>query len=153
MANREIKFPCPVRRMNVTWRDGNWTVEKEARIESMTLPKSDDLPEEAKKRGVAGFWYEAVDAEGRTIYRQQMMDPFMSGVEVFDEDGTIRRKHETPHEITLKIFVPDVPELAELHIYSSSSPSEHEQKRSQGPAERIAAIDLRGGRGGNYGCE
>ncbi len=151
MTHPEVKFPCPVRRLNVAWRDGKWTIEKETRIKSMTLPQSDELPENAKEGGVSGFWYEAVDDEGRTIYRQLMMDPFSSGMEVFEEDGTIRRKHETHHEVTLKVFVPDLPQVAALHIYSSSNPSEHERMRPDRPAERIAEISLRGERGGDDG--
>ena len=151
MANPEIKFPCPVRRLNVAWRDGEWRIDKETRIESMTLPQSDDLPENAKEGRVSGFWYEAVDEQGRTIYRQQMMDPFSTGMEVFEEDGTIKRKYETPHEVTLKVFVPDVPGLAAIHIYSSTRPTERKRMRQDRPAERIAEISIRGERGGDYG--
>jgi len=58
MTTSRVKFPCPVRRLNVAWRDEQWTIEKESRVESMTLPQSDDLPENAKEGGVSGFWYE-----------------------------------------------------------------------------------------------
>jgi len=116
------------------------------------LPQSDDLPENAKEGGVSGFWYEAVDEQGRTIYRQLRMDPFSAGVEVFDEGGKISRKHAPPpHDVTLKVRVPDVPELAALHIYSSTQPSEPESVRPGRPAQRIAEISLRGERGGDDG--
>lgn len=157
MANREIKFPCPVRRLSVAWREGTWKIENEIRIESMTLPKSDELPEQAMARGVTGFWYEAVDGQGRTIYRQLMEEPFL-GMEVFDRDGKIRRTKPGQHDISLEILVPDVPELEELQIYSSIKPAVHtehaEQKmetRREGRAERIATLNLRGEKGGTHG--
>lgn len=161
MANPQVRFPCPVRRLSVAWRDGTWKIENEILIKSMTLPKSDELPEDAKTRGVTGFWYEAVDAQGRTLYRKVMEEPFQ-GMEVFEPDGTIRRRKPSHHDINLEILVPDVPELEELHIYSSIKPSEqtehaehaaHEMEvREEGRAERIATISLRRGeKGGSYG--
>jgi hypothetical protein len=151
MANPEIKFPCPVRRLSVSWRDGEWTIENEIRIESMTLPKSAELPRDTKKRGVTGFWYEAADRQGRTIYRQLLEDPF-SGMEVFDRDGKMRRIQMEPHQASLQILVPDVPEVEELHIYSSTIPSAHgKEMREQSNAERIATLNLRGEKGGDYG--
>lgn len=151
MTNSRVKFPCPVRRLNVAWRGGRWAIEKETRVESMTLPRSDDLPESAREGGVSGFWYEAVDERGRTIYRQLRTDPFGAGVEVFDEGGKISRRHEPTHDVTLKVLVPDVPEVAALHIYSSTNPSEPESVRRGRPARRVAEISLRGERGGDDG--
>lgn len=151
MANPGIKFPCPVRRISVAWKDDRWTIENEIRIESMTLPKSDELPEQAGKRGVTGFWYEAADGQGRVLYRQVMEDPFL-GMEVFDRDGKIRRIPTPHHRASLEILVPDVPELAELHIYSSSIPVAHEKEmRELSNAERIATLSLRGEKGDDYG--
>ena len=119
----------------------------------MTLPKSDELSEAAKKRGVTGFWYEAVDRQGGIVYRQVVEDPFL-GMEVFDRDGKIRRvKAATHDEVGLEILVPDVPELEEIHIYSSTRPSKHETEiRDQGKAEHVATISLRGKEGGGYGA-
>ena len=152
MANREVKFPCPVRRISLAWRDGKWTIKNETRVDSMTLPKSDELSEAAKKRGVTGFWYEAVDRQGGIVYRQVVEDPFL-GMEVFDRDGKIRRvKAATHDEVGLEVLVPDVPELEEIHIYSSTRPSKHETEiRDQGKAEHVATISLRGKEGGGYG--
>jgi len=150
-TNPEIKFPCPVRRISVTWRDNRWTIENEIRIESMTLPKSAELPEDSRKRGVSGFWYEAVDRQGRTIYRQLMEDPFL-GMEVFDRDGKIRRIKTEHHRASLEILVPDLPELEELQLYSSTIPSTDGKEMSdRRNAERIARLSLRGDKGGDYG--
>jgi hypothetical protein len=117
----------------------------------MTLPKSDELSEAAKKRGVMGFWYEAVDGQGRTLYRQMMEEPFV-GMEVFDRDGKIRRVKTAHHEFGMEILVPDVPELEEVHIYSSTKPAEHgKEMRETAHAEHIGTISVRGERGGGYG--
>ena len=80
MATREITFPCPVRRIRVAWHDGTWRIEKETRVPSMTLPASVELPK--SKRGVTGFWYEAVDRDGQVLYRQTIEDQ-RAGMEVF----------------------------------------------------------------------
>src|SRR5215213_744503 len=151
MASPQVKFPCPVRRLSIAWREGTWKIENEIRIESMTLPKSDELPEEAKRRGVTGFWYEAVDGQGRTLYRQVMEEPFL-GMEVFDKDGKIRRTQPGHHDISLEILVPDVPEVEELHLYSSIKPAVHDEHdkhamemRGEGRAERVATLSLRRG--------
>lgn len=151
MASRDIKFPCPVRRISLTYRRGTWSIENETRVESMTLPKSDELPKPTKKRGVSGSWYEAVDKQGRTIYRQTVED-FGAGMEVFERDGKIRRIKDSHDEFGLEILVPDVPDLEEIHIYSSTKPSEDEREMiEEGTAQRIATINLRGGTGGGYG--
>jgi hypothetical protein len=152
MATPEIRFPCPVRRIQVAWRDGSWTIENEIRIDSMTLPKSDELPRSPAARGVSGFWYEAVDAQGRALYRQSMQDPFSSGMEMFEEDGSMRRKAAIPREIFFDILAPDMPELVELHFYSSTKPvGPNQEMRAEGPAERIATINLRSDKEGDHG--
>lgn len=151
MTNPAIKFPCPVRRISVAWRDGEWSVESEVRVESMTLPKSAELPRDTEQRGVTGVWYEAVDANGRALYRQLMEDPFL-GMEVFDRDGKIKRVMMEHPQTSMEILVPDVPEVEEVQIYSSTMPSTREQKlRELSNAERIATITLRGRKGDDYG--
>ena len=150
MANPEIKFPCPVRRLSVVWRKGEWSIASEVRIESMTLPKSHELP--ASARGVSGFWFEAVDGKERAVYRQVMQDPF-AGMEVFDKDGKIRRVKDEHQEIGMEILLPDVAELEALHIYSSTMPSadQKEMRKEETKSERVAAISLRRERGGDHG--
>jgi hypothetical protein len=157
MVSRKIKFPCPVRRISVVWRNGAWITENDIRIRSMTLPKSDELTEAAQKRGVTGFWYEAVDRQGRPIYRQVMENPFL-GMEVFGGNGgnggngRIRRVEAAHREVSLDILVPDVPDLEAIHIYSSTRPSLHEMEAAEeGKAERISVIQLRGEKGGEHG--
>ncbi|SCX95331.1 hypothetical protein SAMN05216420_101435 [Nitrosospira sp. Nl5] len=169
MVSRKITFPCPVRRISVVWREGAWIIENDIRVRSMTLPKSDELPEAARGRGVTGFWYEAVDRQGRTIYRQVMEDPFL-GMEVFggnggnggnrgnggnSDNGRIRRIKTLHRQVSLEILVPDVPDLDALHIYSSNKPSPHEVEAQEMPrerkAERIAVIHLHGEKGGEHG--
>ena len=151
MKNPAIKFPCPVRRISVVWREGEWAVENEVRVESMTLPKSAELPEDRKQRGVTGVWYEVVDADGRAVYRQVLEDPFL-GMELFDQDGKIKRVRTEHHRTSMEILVPDVPEVEELHIYSSTIPSTPGRElRERSNAERIATIRLRGEKGSDHG--
>lgn len=85
-----VASPGPVRRLHVLWRKGQWSIESERHIPSMTLMRSQPLPatsHAAHTRGVSGFWYEAVDVQGQVLYRQTMADPFDAGVESFDDHG------------------------------------------------------------------
>jgi hypothetical protein len=151
MTHPVIKFPCPVRRISIAWRDGEWSVENEVRVESMTLPKSDELPEDRRQHGVTGVWYEAVDANGRALYRQSIEDPFL-GMEVFTRDGKMRRAMMEHPQTGMEILVPDVPEVVDVQIYSSTLPSTPERKlRELSNAERIATISLRGRKGDDHG--
>ncbi|MGH9719595.1 MAG: hypothetical protein ACRD8O_05245 [Bryobacteraceae bacterium] len=152
MSEYPIQFPCPVRRLHVAWRKGKWSVEGETRVESMTLPKSHELPAAGAGQGVSGFWYEVVDNQGRAIYRHLIPDPFSGSMEVFNEGGTISRKSHPMHEeILFDVLVPDLPQITAVHFYGSAA-SEHEHEhRAEKPAERIAALDIRPRKGGDYG--
>jgi hypothetical protein len=149
MAQYPIQFPCPVRRLHVIWRKGRWSVDDEVDIPSMTLNKSHELPAAAPGHGVSGFWYEAVDAQGRVIYRQMLPDPFSVGMEIFSDEGVVRMPHQMPEEVALDVLIPDLPQITELHLYSSARPHrEHEREKG---AERVGALDLRTRKGGGYG--
>jgi len=148
MADYAVQYPCAVRRLAVVWRKGKWMVEGEIHIPSMTLVASDDLPK--SDRGVSGFWWEAVDAQGRVIYRHRVSDPFGLGMEMFEKEGRITRVPHAMHdEVTFDVLIPDVPQIAALHFFSSSKPGEEHAKT--GPAERIAALDVRKRTGGEHG--
>lgn len=138
MSEHRIEYPCPVRRLNVVWRDGEWSIEGEIRVPSMTLPASTELPD---TETVSGFWWEVVDRDGGVIYRRGILDPFTSGLERFDDGGLISRvPTPTPKEVGFDVTLPDIAEAAVIHFYSSTPPGGREAG-SRG-AERIAAIDV-----------
>ncbi len=148
MAQYAVQYPSPARRLHVVWRKGQWSVEGEVRIPSMTLLRSDDLP--PSEHGVSGFWWEAVDDKSQVIYRHRLPDPF-AGMETFEREGRITRVHGKMHdEVTFDVLIPDLPRIAGLHFYSSSKPGMLERE-SKGPAGKIAELDIRKREGGDHG--
>ena len=148
MARPAIRFPCAVRRVLLGFRHGNWSIDQDIRIPSMTLPHSVELPADRGK-GVTGFWVEVRDGKEEVLYRIGVPDPFEAGMELFDEDGTMRRVNAAGHEATFEVLIPDLPAAAGLHIYSSNPPGDRE-KRGRA-AERIAVIDLQSGKEHGHG--
>ena len=147
MPEPQIRYPCPVRRLHVVWHDGEWSIDDEILVPSMTLPASDELPD---VEAISGFWWELVDGEGRTIYRHMLVDPFATHVECFDVGGRISPvPAEPPERMAFDVAIPDVGGAAELHFYSSSTPGRPDEPMR--PAERIAALDVRSIRGGGDG--
>jgi hypothetical protein len=100
----------------------------------MTLMKSQPLPATGHSKGLSGFWYEAVDAQGGVIYRQTMADPFDAGTEVFGEEGITRTPHEMPESTGFDFLIPDLPAVVELRVFGSL----HE-----GRAECLATLPIR----------
>ena len=152
MADSKVKYPCPVRRLVVAWREGKWSIERESRIEKMTLMRSDDLPA-AGKRGIGGFWWEVVDKEGGLIHRRiSGANPFTAGHEVISRDGGLMQTGAPGEDVLFDIAFPDLPEVAALHFYSDAVPAPQKvMSRPEGPARRIAEIDLRPTRRGGHG--
>jgi len=81
----------------------------------MTLISPDLLPAGEQSRG---FWIEGTDGKGGVYQREVMPDPLL-GMEEFDEGGQIRRIDHPPHQVTIEILLPDLPEVSELHLISN----------------------------------
>lgn len=114
VSGRPIAWPAPVRRVALTWDGDRWSVSEEIDVASMTLPASDPLPDGEKTRG---FWFEAVDAGGRTLYRQAIDDP-LAGMEMFDGEGGVTRVPHKGHGVTIEVLLPDLPGLLDVHLVS-----------------------------------
>ncbi len=150
MSLPKIDYPCAVRRVRVRWRDGEWSIVKETVVPRMTLPKGQELPER-QGRGLSGFWWEAADAAGRVLYRRVMPDPTEPRVEILDRDGSIRRHPIAAPEVTFDLLVPDLPEVAEVRIFSDREPrpaAPGEARRPVGAARQVATLAIR-----RYGSE
>lgn len=144
MSPSDLQFPCPVRRVRLVWRDGQWQMQKQLKIASMTLPQSAPLPEVAQERGVSGFWFETVNAQGQTLYRRILDDSALSVEVVGFQAGTLTRSPAESGETFVDVLVPDVPELEELLLYASEQPQQETQGfRRSGPARVVAAFSLR----------
>ncbi len=143
MADAAIKSPGPVRRLTVAWREGQWSIEHETRIERMTLPRSAELPRPGP-RGIGGFWWEVVDEKGGVIYRRIGKNPFTAGKELVSREGVLVHTGGSGEDALFDVLFPDLPQVAELHFYSDAVPAPHKlMSRPEGPARRITEIDVR----------
>lgn len=95
----------------------------------------------APKKGQTGFWYELRDAKGKQIYVRAVHNPIEYGHEVFSPDPKESIINIPRKEIrgTFELLVPEVPDGATLHLFSSPL----EPERAGEPAREISRIDLR----------
>ena len=133
----------PVRRVRIHHRAGKWVIEKEIEIPEMILVTSADLPAVEPERAIMGFWYEAVDAEGNVFYRRFAPDPTDYSVEIFEEDGTIRRTMGQPRDTTFDALIPDDPQITKLLIFVQRSGPKGEPPAH--PPKPVAELNLRKG--------
>ena len=115
MAMPDVQFPTPVLRVRVRRRGDKWTIEKQTRIPSMTLPRASELPETGG-RALAGFWYEATDAAGRALYRRVIRDPTEQSVEVPGAGGGFARADADRPEVIFDVLIPELPEVTQLRL-------------------------------------
>jgi hypothetical protein len=121
----------PVRRITLGWGEGDWRVEHETRVESMTLPLPDTLPDGDLSRG---FWIEAIGANARVIHREVTANP-MLGMEQFEEDGEITRLIHDRHDVVIEIVVPDVDDLQAIHLVSNLPTNNHDGTTDDEPPD------------------
>ena len=84
---RKIKFPSPVNRLRIQVKGGEWSIQKQIDIPSMTLRSSVPLTSNKKGTGQSGFWVDAVDSNQQLIYRATVANPFERQVELFEKSG------------------------------------------------------------------
>jgi hypothetical protein len=139
MTSSNIRFPGPVRRIRVAWRNGQWRIQKQVKISSMTLPPSGNLPTQARR---SGFWIEAVDRNGQMLYRKIMDDPTES-IEVVGDRGSFTRIPVIDEEITFDVLVPDRAGLRELRFFSSHRRGDEAARATQQTiAELVAVLNI-----------
>jgi hypothetical protein len=95
-----------------------------------TLPPSDELPYPGKTGRLSGFWFEAVDNKGKVLYRQVLQVP-RRGVEVFEEDGSIRRIPLEIDEYSTDLLVPDLPEIKSVRLFLEEPERLPEKERAK----------------------
>ena len=132
-----IRWPAPVLRVTLRWDGKSWRIDRQQRVGSMTLPAPDALPEGEKSRG---FWVEVVDRQGRVRHREVMADP-LAGMEQFDEGGVVSRLLHSPHNVLIEVLVPDVPDIAELHLVSNPPARTAEHDVSQPPIRTKLSLE------------
>jgi hypothetical protein len=144
--------PGPVLRVRVRRSGDRWTIEKQQRIESMTLPRSAELPE-TQGRPMSGFWYEASTADGRTLYRRVLRNPTEQAVEVPAEDGRLQRVDMRRPEVVFDVLIPDVPEGVELRFFESDPKAGDTRATIERARQPVARLLLRRGSQGSRQTE
>lgn len=108
--------PQPVVRLRLRRRGERWTVEKQIRIDEMTIPSSYELPA-AGGRARTGAWCEATDEAGELIYRKLLGHVPGGSVEVPAEGGGLHRAGEYLEDEVVDVVVPDVPSLHTVNVF------------------------------------
>jgi hypothetical protein len=116
MTAKMRQQPGPVLRIRIGHRKNEWRVLKRIRIPEKVVPASNDPPRLGRSGRVAGFWFEAVDAQGKCLYRRVLREP-PRGVELFEDDGTISRISAEPDEYSVDLLLPDLPEIENLRLF------------------------------------
>lgn len=128
-----------VRRLRLRWAGNQWETLADITLDRKTLRQSSVLP--SGHRG--GFWYELRDARGGLLYWAQASNPFAPSVELFEPDGSIQRVPIRREEAFIEVLIPDLPEAAQLQIFSDVSP----EGEVQAYATMVHAVALGGGEG------
>jgi hypothetical protein len=139
-----LRGPGPVLRIRVERRAGRWKVVKRIHLPEKVVPASEDLPASDKAGRWSGFWFEAVDAKGNVLYRQVLRPP-PRGVEVFEEDGSIRRVPRKTDEYSLDLLIPDLKEIESVRLFLEEPEELAEKERAvRGrPLEPVALFPAR----------
>ena len=101
--------------------------------------------------GEQGFWVETRTADGRTIHRRVLPDPFAADVEVFSADpgGSIARVPDTEPSRLVTVLVPASDAADHVALFSSAARSTGGPSAvtaaEQAPAVEIARFALREG--------
>ncbi len=141
MLIERLKKPVPVIRLRVERSKGEWRVVKHIRLAEKTIPPSEELPHPGKSGLWSGFWFEAVDAKGRVLYRQILQVP-RRGVEAF-EDGSIHRIPLEIDEFVTDLLIPDFPEIDSVRLFLEEPERLSEKERvKKGPVPEPVAIFL-----------
>jgi hypothetical protein len=113
---KRIKTPGPVIRLRLQRKNNKWSIIKRISLPEKTVPRSFELPEPGRSGMLTGFWFEALDNTGATVYRQLLRKP-IGAVEVFNRDGSITRVQGKGDTYTIDVFVPDWPEIEKVHLF------------------------------------
>lgn len=93
----------PARRLRVVLADGRWRVDKETRIDRMTLLPSWDCDERQRTTATC---FELVDANGDVVYRRPLPAAHDASVELF-ESGVPHRE-AADRELQYSVVVPEL---------------------------------------------
>lgn len=98
-------------------------VERE-RIEMLAPPDDSALTLDAR----AGHWVALRDANGKTLYRQIIAQPFRIAAEVHSPEGVSQRVPVRQLEGRFQVVVPDLPEATDVVFFGLGTPAEQQQR-------------------------
>ncbi len=142
----EIKPGGKVLRLRIHWRPPNdWTVVKRIELPSKTLLAHRDRSSMPKNAELTGFWYEATTGAGDVVYRRFMSDPTAPHAEVFDDKGEASRVDVARQEALFDVLIPDLPEVAEVWIFSNPRLTSKDPRPRGGDKNPVAVFKPRDG--------
>lgn len=115
---RRLEFPMRVRRLRLRWSNNEWANLADITLDRKTLRQPGVLPSGPRR----GFWYELRGASGELLFWNKTANPFTPSVELFESDGRIRREPIQREEAFIEVLIPDLPEAAQLQIFSDVTP-------------------------------
>ena len=141
-GGQTVSGPGPVRRLQIRWRDGEYVIVGEVRVDEMTLPASDEFAGDRTTTDIGGCWFELRDGAERVLYRQVVTDPIEGGDEMFEASGTVHRVDVHHEDTTFELLVPDIADAQNLVLVGL--PTGGDRASRSRPEGRIAAVlDLR----------
>lgn len=105
-------------------------------------------PPAAPTKESTGYWFEVRDQEGKLLYHRPLPHGDMESVEVFDEEGGIRRVASSNPERKIDLIIPDFPHAAELTLHG---PARREERMKPSavlnrvPMEHLRSLAQSGG--------
>jgi hypothetical protein len=129
----------PVLRVRVRREGDKWQILETTRIDAMTLPRSQELPE-SQGRPLSGFWYELVDEKGAPQYRRIIRNPTEQSLELPSEKGGLERVDVERPWTEFDVLIPDRGGTRELLFFESdprANDSEATIARAMQPVARL----------------
>lgn len=130
-----LKFPMRVRRVRLRYAKKKWETVADFIIDRKTLPQAHAKPD-------GGFWYELRDQKGNLLYARKVANPFNPSLELFEAGGSMSRVQLDREEAFVELLIPDLPEAAEIRIFSDVTPEGEFQKQPV----LVRSVPLRDGR-------
>lgn len=129
--------------MTFAYRENEVKLAKVERV-AMITPASPAPEAEAE---AAGYFAEVRDESGELLHRRPLHDPLRQTIEVFEEDGSIRRVENPEQEGEFQVLVPDLPTAGEFSLHGPPAGKAEWHGRSEALLRHdFAELRKRGGR-------
>jgi len=109
-------------------------------VHRMTIPQSQHLPDLEDDRQYIGFWFEATDQKGTTLYKRLIRNPISERIELYNEDGSFENIIHPVEDITFEILIPHDDKIRNIKLYRSRI----DEKKRVPVLEELTTLDILG---------